>query len=126
MSPTDQPSETGDLPVIAYIRVASGDPDDQALGVEHQRADISTAADRLGLTISQEYIDLGVSGRTLDRPALRRLLDDISTRQVGYCVVAGLDRLSRDAVQYAHLDETIANTQVVIVDTSRHTGEPGR
>ena len=62
MSPTDQPSETGDLPVIAYIRVASADADDQTLSVERQRAEISAAADRLGLTISQEFIDLGTSG----------------------------------------------------------------
>jgi site-specific DNA recombinase len=126
MSPTDQPSETGDLPVIAYIRVASADADDQTLSVERQRAEISAAADRLGLTISQEFIDLGTSGRTLDRPALRHLLDYITTRQVGYCVVARLDRLSRDPVQYADLDEVLSDAKVVIVDASRHAGEAPR
>ncbi len=126
MSPSDSTSETGNLPVICYIRVASTEPADQALGVERQRAEVTAAADRLGLTISEEFIDLGISGRTLDRPGLRSLLDYITTHRVGYCVVAGLDRLSRDPVQYADLDEALEDAKVVIVDASQRTGEAGR
>lgn len=126
MSPSEQPSDTGDLPTIAYLRVASGDPADQAAGTDRQRAAIAQASHRLGLTVAEEFIDLGASGITLDRPALRRLLDHIATRPVGYCVVERLDRLSRDVVQLVDLDEALSDAGVVIVDASRGIGEAGR
>jgi DNA invertase Pin-like site-specific DNA recombinase len=126
MSPAEQPPDTGDLPTIAYLRVASSDPGDQTAGTERQRAAIARAAHRLGLTVAEEFIDLGASGMTLDRPALRRLLGHITTRPVGYCIVERLDRLSRDPVQQADLDETLAEAGVVIVDASRDIGEAGR
>jgi DNA invertase Pin-like site-specific DNA recombinase len=128
MSPTDhsQPSETGDLPIVSYIRVASSSVEDQVRSVEWQRAAITAAAERLGLTVSQEFTDLDYSGRTLDRPGLRRLLEHVRARPVGYCIVARMDRLSRDPVQYADLDEALSDAKVVIVDASQHTGEEGR
>ncbi len=126
MSPFEQASDTGDLPTVAYIRVASGDPTDQTTGTDRQQAAIIAAARRLGLTVAEEFIDLGYSGRTPARPGLRRLLDHITTRQVGYCIVASLDRLSRDPVQYADLDEALSDAKVAIVDASHHTGEASR
>lgn len=126
MNRSDQPSDTGDLPTIAYLRVASNDPADQTASIDHQRAAITRAAQRLGLIVADEFVDLGVSGITLDRPALRRLLDHITIRPVGYCIVQRLDRLSRDPVQLADLDETLSQAGVVIVDASRDSGEAGR
>lgn len=46
MSPSEQPSDTGGLPTIAYLRVASGDPADQAAGIDRQRAAISRVQPR--------------------------------------------------------------------------------
>jgi len=126
MCPSEQSSDTGDLPTIAYLRVASSDPADQAAGIDRQRAAIARAAHRLGLTVTEEFIDLGASGVTVDRPALRRLLDHITNRPVGYCIVERFDRLSRDAVQLADLDEALSDAGVVIVDASREIGEAGR
>jgi DNA invertase Pin-like site-specific DNA recombinase len=126
MSPSEHPSDTGDLPTVAYLRVASSDPADQAPGTERQRAAIARATHRLGLTVAEDFIDLGASGMTLNRPALRRLLDHISARPVGYCIVERLDRLSRDPVQQADLDEALSEAGVVIVDASRDIGEAGR
>lgn len=125
MSPAEQPPDTGDLPTIAYLLVASSDSADQAAGTERQRAAIARAGHRLGLTVAEEFIDLGASGITLDGPALRRLLDHITTRPVGYCIVESLDRLSRDPVQQADLDEALSDAGVVIVDASRDIGEEG-
>lgn len=126
MSPSEQSCETGDLPTIAYLRVASADPADQAAGIDRQRAAISRTARRLGLTVVEEFVDLGRSGMSLERPALRRLLHHIAARPVGYCIVERLDRLSRDPVQLADLDEALSEAGVVIVDASHDTGEARR
>src|SRR5689334_4643820 len=45
--------------------------------------------------LSQRYDDGGVSGGTMDRPALQRLLEDIDQRQVDVVVVYKIDRLTR-------------------------------
>jgi site-specific DNA recombinase len=126
MCPSEQFSDTGDLPTIVYLRVASSDPGDQTAGIDRQRAAIARAAQRLGLTVAEEFIDLGASGMTLDRPALQRPLDHVRERQVGYCIVERLDRLSRDPVQQADLDEALSAAGVVVVDASRDIGEAGR
>jgi hypothetical protein len=47
------------------------------------------------------YDDGGVSGGTLERPALRRLLADIEARRVDVVVVYKIDRLSRALMDFA-------------------------
>jgi Resolvase, N terminal domain len=61
-----------DLPAVSYIRVAPTTTDDAASQVERQRAQIALAADRLGLRMADEFVDLGYSGMSMERPGLRR------------------------------------------------------
>ncbi|NHN55864.1 recombinase family protein [Calidifontibacter sp. DB0510] len=125
MCRTDQsPSSEGDdLTAVAYLRVASPFPADQSAAVDRQRAAITRAADRLGLTVTEEFIDLGYSGMSRDRPGLLRLLDRAATGRVGYCIVAQADRFSRDAEHYADIDQALSDAGVAIVDASRRPGE---
>ena len=51
--------------------------------------------------LPDHYDDGGVSGATLDRPALRRLLADIRRGLVDVVVVYKLDRLSRSLMDFA-------------------------
>lgn len=51
------------------------------------------------------YHDGGVSGGTLDRPALKRLLRDIEAGQVKMVVVYKIDRLTRSLADFAKLVE---------------------
>lgn len=53
------------------------------------------------------YDDGGVSGGTLERPALRRLLADIAARRVDMVVVYKIDRLTRSLADFARLVETL-------------------
>ncbi len=52
------------------------------------------------------YDDGGLSGGTLDRPALQRLLTDIETGLVDVIVVYKVDRLTRSLIDFAKLVET--------------------
>jgi site-specific DNA recombinase len=52
------------------------------------------------------YDDGGVSGATLERPALQRLLDDVRARQLDVIVVYKVDRLTRSLADFAKIVET--------------------
>ena len=55
--------------------------------------------------ISARYDDGGVSGGTLERPALARLMQDIEAGQVHIVVVYKIDRLTRSLFDFAKLVE---------------------
>lgn len=111
-----------DLPAVSYIRVAPTDPDETARQLQHQRSQITLAAQRLGLRMADEFVDVGYSGMSMDRPDLRRLLDYVAARQVGYCVVATMDRLSENPEDAADIDQALTDALVVIVVAADHTG----
>ena len=52
------------------------------------------------------YDDGGVSGATLERPALQRLLDDVRARRLNVVVVYKVDRLTRSLADFAKIVET--------------------
>ena len=58
------------------------------------------------------YDDGGVSGGTLERPALKRLLADIEEGQIDVVVVYKIDRLSRSLMDFARLVETFERNGV--------------
>ena len=55
--------------------------------------------------IKAEYDDGGISGGTMERPALQRLLADISNRLVDIIVVYKVDRLTRSLADFARMVE---------------------
>lgn len=50
--------------------------------------------------ISEHYDDGGISGGTMERPALQRLLDDIKANKIDIVVVYKIDRLSRSMLDF--------------------------
>ncbi|MDA8298189.1 MAG: recombinase family protein [Actinomycetota bacterium] len=111
-----------DLPAVSYIRVAPTTTDEAARQVEHQRAQIGLAAQRLGLRTADEFVDVGYSGMSMDRPDLRRLLDHVAAHRVGFCVVATRERLSEDPEDIADIDEALDGALVAIVVAADHIG----
>src|ERR671935_1926032 len=53
--------------------------------------------------IKTHYDDGGLSGGTLERPALQLLLTDIRTRKIDVVVVYKVDRLTRSLTDFAKL-----------------------
>jgi hypothetical protein len=47
----------------------------------------------------------------VDRLGLRRLLDHITTHEIGHCVVGRLDRPSCDPEDYADIDEALIDAR---------------
>ena len=70
-----------------------------------------------------EYDDGGISGGTLERPALQRLLGDIAAGRIDIVVVYKVDRLTRSLLDFARLVEALekAGTSFVSITQSFNT-----
>src|SRR5580765_694472 len=69
--------------------------------------------------ISENYDDGGISGATLERPALQRLLADIEAKRVDVVVVYKIDRLSRALKDFAKLVEVFDRNNVTFVSVTQ-------
>ena len=69
--------------------------------------------------LADHYDDGGVSGGTLERPALKRLLADIEEDRVDVVVVYKIDRLSRALMDFAKLVEVFDRNNVTFVSVTQ-------
>lgn len=60
--------------------------------------------------VPEHYDDGGISGGTMERPALQRLLADIGEGRVDVVVVYKIDRLTRSLMDFARMQARRANT----------------
>jgi len=73
--------------------------------------------------LPQYYDDGGISGATMDRPALQRLLTDLDDRRVDQIIVYKIDRLSRSLSDFARIVDRLdaASASFVSVTQSFNT-----
>ena len=71
------------------------------------------------LLVPDRYDDGGISGATLERPALKRLLADIEANKVDVVVVYKIDRLSRALMDFAKLVEVFDRNEVTFVSVTQ-------
>ena len=69
--------------------------------------------------VSKRYDDGGVSGGTMDRPALQQLLSDIKARAVDVIVVYKIDRLTRSLMDFAQMVEVFDAHEVSFVSVTQ-------
>jgi site-specific DNA recombinase len=69
--------------------------------------------------IRTHYDDGGYSGGSIDRPALKKLLDDVRARRIDVIVVYKVDRLSRSLADFAKLVELFDAHQVSFVSVTQ-------
>src|SRR5262252_7977079 len=93
--------------VVAYCRSA-WEPQGGPSAVRSQARVIRQYAESRGWTVRETYMDAGVSGVTLVRPGLRRLLADCRAGKVGTVVAKDPDRLSRHTSQLIALLDLFA------------------
>jgi site-specific DNA recombinase len=66
-----------------------------------------------------EYGDGGFSGGTMERPALKRLLDDIAAGKLDVVVVYKIDRLTRSLADFARMVELFDRHKVSFVSVTQ-------
>ena len=80
--------------VAVYLRVSS-----KSQHVRSQRRAIERYLDANGMTEARWFMDEGVSGTVMERPALAELRQAVFLGEVDTVVVFALDRLARNAVE---------------------------
>ncbi|MGV3483333.1 MAG: recombinase family protein [Planctomycetaceae bacterium] len=69
--------------------------------------------------LPDRYDDGGFTGANMDRPALRRLIEDIESGKVDCVVVYKVDRLSRSLLDFARIMETFDRRKVSFVSVTQ-------
>ena len=69
--------------------------------------------------VPHHYDDGGFSGANLDRPALKRLLEDVEAHRVDCVVVYKVDRLSRSLLDFARLVDRFDQRSVSFVSVTQ-------
>lgn len=113
-------------PRYGYARVST---DEQEISIEAQRDQLDAWARARGVEDLDVRIDHGHSGKSLHRPAIAQVLDDLEAAGTGTLIVCKLDRLTRSLPDFAAVMEQ-ARSQGwhlvaldVGVDTSTAAGE---
>ena len=103
--------------VAIYARVST-DNDSQETSIDEQieimkRWIADKKEDGQDYTLIDTYIDDGVSGSSLDRVGIQRLLRDIDTKKINMILVKDLSRLSRNYINIGDLIENAFQTKEV-------------
>jgi len=90
--------------LVAYLRVSTKKQGSSGLGLEAQRAAVADYAQREGLTVVAEYVEVE-SGKRADRPQLAAASEHCQAARATL-VVAKLDRLARNVAFLSRLMES--------------------
>lgn len=114
--------------VVGYIRVSSEEQKKSGLSIEAQEEKIKQYAGIKDLRLVKVYRDEAESGKDMNRPSMREIMERIEAGKIGHLVVYKLDRLTRSLADLSHLlvlfdkkDITLSSVQETI-DTSTATG----
>ena len=107
-----------------YARKSSEDGLEQAFNsLDAQReacaAYVKSQASEGWRALATRYDDGGISGGTMDRPALQRLLADIAVGKVDVVVVYKIDRLTRSLADFARIVELFERHAVSFVSVTQ-------
>ena len=109
-------------PIVAwYLRLAAAGDDEQQL--EQQRALCRMAGEINGLGGATEFIDVGVSGLTAERPELQRLLRLARQGQISQLVLANPSRLARATVLHVRLVQELRSNDVSVLVAAEREGD---
>jgi len=118
------PAKVRKLRCAVYTRKSTEEGLEQAfnsLDAQREACEAYIASQRAEgwVLVHDRYDDGGVSGGTLDRPALKRLLADIEAGLIDVVVVYKIDRLSRSLMDFARLVETFDAHEVTFVSVTQ-------
>ncbi|MEU9447026.1 recombinase family protein [Streptomyces sp. NPDC048304] len=121
----DKAEDTETVAVAAYMRVSTAEQKGK-YGIPAQAQAIRAfVAQRSSWRLAVAREDMGESGLTDSRPALKALLDDISTGQVKLVLVHRLDRLGRTEAAIWRCIWQIEDAGARVECCAEPLGEPG-
>ncbi len=117
------------MKAVLYIRVSTRDQatradEPEGFSIPAQREACRRKAEALGATIVGEYVDRGESARSADRPALQKLLGDLSFRKdITYIIVHKVDRLARNLHDDVMIGLVIQKAGATLVSVTENIDE---
>ena len=104
---------------VGYVR-SSGVGSDVASGVDVQKLGIQRVVEEQGGVVVYWYVDDGMSGESLDRPALQRMLADAESGHGGFprVFVSSIDRLSRNPEDLVTICDRLTAAGVLLVSVN--------
>jgi len=101
-----------------YLRVSTeGQIGEERFGLEAQREAVEAYAKAEGYEVAEWYVDEAVSGATLDRPELTRLLNDAGGK-FAFVLVAKMDRLARDLMAQLWIEKELLRGNVELISVA--------
>jgi len=92
-----------------YLRLSREDGDKlESDSIKNQRELIKEfLTQHQGLNLVEEYVDDGYSGTSYERPAFKRLIEDVKTEKINCIIVKDLSRLGRNYIETGRYLEKI-------------------
>lgn len=111
------------LRIVAYTRVSTEEQAAEGVSLEAQRVRLEAYCTAQGWAAPEVVIDAGISAKSLDRPGLTQVLNDVRRKKVDVLLVLKLDRLTRSVADLAPLVKTLerGNCQLVSLGESLDT-----
>lgn len=119
MKPSENPNANT---LVAYYRYSGGSGQTEQ-SIEGQRRDCESFARAHGLTISHEYIDRHISGKTDNRAAFQQMMDDSDRHAFGMLICWKTDRLARNRYDSAIYKNRLRKNGVKILYAAESTVE---
>ncbi len=110
-----------------YIRVSTDAQREEGYSIDAQKEMLTAYCISKGIKEYEYYIDGGFSGSNIDRPELKRLIEDIKKGKISCVLVYKLDRLSRSQKDTLYLIEDVFNpnnVDFVSLNESMDTSTP--
>jgi len=107
--------------VVGYCWVSTDQHADHGVSLEAQRHQIVGYCKRNDLDLIDVVVDGGQSGKDLDRPGFKRMIQMMESGQVYGLVISKLDRLSRSIIDICKLvDEYFSNQKYALLSVSEN------
>ena len=125
MSKTERAPIQSTIPCAIYTRKSSEEGLEQefnSLDAQREACEAYILSQRHAgwLALPNMYDDGGLSGGSMERPALKRLLDDVSVGRVKVIVVYKVDRLTRSLADFAKIVEVLDAHGASFVSVTQH------
>lgn len=103
---------------VGYVRVSTEEQARSGLSIQAQRERLAAWATAFGHDMVEVVADEGESGKSFDRPGMKRVLQMIDRRQVDGVVAAKLDRLTRSTRDLGDLVARCERKRVALASVS--------
>ena len=103
---------------VVYCRVSTADQAENGVSLDAQRDRCTMLAASQDATVDHVYVDAGESAKSLHRPALTDLLNDVRAGAVKAVYIYSLSRLARNTGDMLELVKLFEHHQVRLVSTA--------